>query len=99
MNLAEASRTGVSALVALAKTGNSIPLTRHGQVVAEVLSAEEMSSLRRDREALRDAELAMARVAADTGKRTGLDQAMELFGFTRAELEDEIVADLASDSE
>lgn len=96
LTITEASRAGISALVASAEAGNDIPLSRHGKVVAEVVSAEEICSLRRDRDTLRDAALVMARFATDTGIRTDLDQAMESFGFTRAELEAEIAADIAA---
>jgi prevent-host-death family protein len=96
LTITEASRAGLSALVASAQKGNDITLSRHGKVVAEVVSAEEISELRRDRDTLRDAALVMARFATDTGIRTDLDQAMESFGFTRAELEAEIAADVAS---
>ncbi len=96
MTITEASRAGLSALVASAEEGNDIPLSRHGKVVAEVVSAEEISGLRRDRDTLRDAALVMVRFATDTGVRTDLDQAMESFGFTRAELEAELAADIAA---
>ena len=96
MTITEASRAGLSSLVASAEAGNDVPLSRHGRVVAEVVSAEEISSLRRDRDTLRDATLVMARFATDSGVRTDLDQAMEFFGFTRAELEDEIASDIAA---
>lgn len=96
LTITEASRAGLSALVASAEGGNDITLSRHGKVVAEVVSAEEISELRRDRDTLRDAALVMARFATDTGIRTDLDQAMESFGFTRAELEAEIAADIAA---
>jgi antitoxin (DNA-binding transcriptional repressor) of toxin-antitoxin stability system len=96
MTITEASRAGLSSLVASAEAGHDVPLSRHGKVVAEVVSAEEISGLRRDRDTLRDAALVMARFATDTGVRTDLDQAMEFFGFTRAELEAEIAADIAA---
>ncbi|MHC6177269.1 hypothetical protein [Glutamicibacter sp. X7] len=68
-------------------------MARHGKIVAEMVSAQEIAQLRRDRETLRDAALVMARFAADGGVRTELDQAMELFNWSRAELEAEIVAE------
>ncbi|MBW4096019.1 MAG: prevent-host-death family protein [Acidobacteria bacterium] len=98
MSITEASRAGMSSLVASAQ-GNGVPLSRHGKVVAEVVSADEIAGLRRDRETLRDAALAMARFATDTDVRTRLDQAIEFFGLTRAELEAEIVADVAAGRE
>jgi len=64
--------------------------------VAEVVSADEMDELRRDRDTLRDAALVMARFATDSGVRTDLDQAMKAFGFTREELEAELAAEIGS---
>ena len=64
-------------------------MSRHGKVVAEVVSAEEIAQLRQDRETLRDAALVMARFATDSGVRTTLEQAMEFFNLDRAELEAE----------
>lgn len=96
LSITEASRAGVSALVASAEAGTDVALSRHGKIVAEVISAEEIAKLRRDRDTLRDATLVMARFATYSEIRTDLDQAMELFGFTRAELEAEITADITS---
>lgn len=96
MSITEASRAGLASLVASAEAGNGITLSRHGKVVAEVVSAEEISSLWRDRDTLHDAELVMARFATDAGVRTDLDHAMEFFGFTRAELEAEFATDIAA---
>lgn len=96
MSITEASRTGVSGLVSSAESGQDISLSRHGHVVAEVVSASEIEGLRRDRETLRDAALVMARFATDSGVRTDLDSAMEAFGINRSELEAEIEAGLHS---
>lgn len=96
MTITEASRAGLSALITSAEEGNEIILSRHGKVVAEVVSAEEIAELRRDQNTLRDAALVMARFATDTGVRTDLDQAIETFGFTRAELEAELASDIAA---
>lgn len=96
MTITEASRAGVSGLVSSAESGNDIALSRHGRVVAEIVSAREIASLRRDRETLRDAALVMVRFATDSGVRTDLDRAMEAFGIDRAELEAEIEAGLHS---
>lgn len=80
-----------------AESGEDIALARHGRVVAEIVSAEEMKELRRDRDILRDAALVMARFATDSGVRTDLDQVMEAFGVDRAELEAELETDLSGD--
>lgn len=96
MSITEASRAGLSALVAAAEAGRDTPLSRHGKVVAEVVSAKEIAQLRRDRDTLRDAALVMARFATDNGKRTDLDEALEMFNFSRTELEAEIEQESAS---
>lgn len=91
LSITEASRTGLSALVAAAEKGREVPLSRHGKIVAEVVSAREIAELRHDRETLRDAALVMARFATDSGVRTDLDHAMEFFHLDRATLEAENV--------
>lgn len=96
LSITEASRTGISGLVASAESGHDIALSRHGRVVAELVSATEIESLRRDRDTLRDAALILTRFATDTGARTDLDQALEEFGIDRSELEAEIDAGLHS---
>lgn len=93
MTITQASRKGVSGLVSSAEAGQDITLSRHGRVVAELVSAEEIAALRRDREMLRDAALVMARFATDSGVRTDLDGAMEAFGLDRTELEAELEAE------
>lgn len=97
MSIPEASGISLVALIASAEQGNSTGLSRHGRIVAEIVSAEDISELRRDHDTLRDAALAMARFATETGARTDLDQAIELFGLTRAELEAEIATDIDPD--
>ncbi len=92
--MSEASRTGISGLVAAAERGDRISISRHGRAVAEVVSTEEMDELRRDRDTLRDAALAMARFATDTGTRTELDDALADFGLSRSELEAELRSEL-----
>jgi len=98
LSITEASRAGLSALVTAAEEGRDIPLSRHGKVVAEVVSAKEIAQLRNDRDTLRDAALAMARFATDSGVRTTLDQAMEFFNLNRAELEAENAEEAQSDN-
>lgn len=93
VSISQASSAGVSRLVSMAESGAPVPLTRHGRVVAEVVSTNEIERLRRDSETLRDAVLALGRFATDSGERTDLDDAMEMFGFSRAELMAEIAAD------
>lgn len=89
LSITEASQAGLSALVTATEEGRNTPLSRHGKVVAEVVSTKEITQLRHDRDTLRDAALAMARSATDSGIRTTLDHAMEIFNLNRAELEAE----------
>ncbi|WP_309080728.1 type II toxin-antitoxin system prevent-host-death family antitoxin [Zhihengliuella sp.] len=93
MSITEASRAGISNLVNAAESGREIALSKHGRVVAEVISAREIEGLRRDRESLRDAALLMTRIATDSGVRTDLDSAMAAFGIDRGELEVELDAE------
>lgn len=93
LSISDASRNGISGLVSRAESGEDLAFARHGRVVAEMVSVQEMEDLRRDREALRDAVLIMVRMAADSSIRTDLDQAMEAFGLNRSELEAELDAE------
>lgn len=90
MSITEANRSGLSGLVSAAEKGEEVALSRHGRVVAEVISSEEARALRADRETLRDAALVMTRLATDSGNRTDLDDVMASFGIDRADLEQEI---------
>lgn len=92
--ITEASRRGISGLVSSVQDGQEIALSRHGRVVAEIVSAAEMDKLRKDQETLRDAALVMARFVTDSGARTDLDQAMQEFGLSRAELEAELASEI-----
>lgn len=94
LTILEASRRGISDLVASAEAGQKIALSRHGRVVAEIVSSQEMEKLRQDQELLRDAALVMTRFATDSGTRTDLDQAMQAFGLDRADLEAEMRTDI-----
>lgn len=94
MSISKAASKGLAALVTSAEEGNPTQLLKSGRVVAEIDSTEEFSALRQDRDTLHDAALALARLATDTRTRTDLDQALELFGLTRDELEAEIATDI-----
>ena len=70
----------------MAESGAPVPLTRHGGIVAEVVSTDEIERLRRDSEMLQDAVLALGRFATDSGDRTDLGNAMKMFEFSHTEL-------------
>lgn len=86
----------MSGLVASAEEGTPVALSRHGRVVAEVVSAEEMAMLREAKDSLLETALVMARFATDNGNRTELDDVIETLGFNRAELEAELDAEIAA---
>lgn len=90
LSITEANRRGISGLVRSAEAGPAVILSRQGRVVAEIVSAREIRELRKGQEDLADALLALTRFLTDTGNRTDLDDAIEAFGFTRAELEAEL---------
>ncbi len=96
LTITEAASAGISTLVRRAEAGEGVTLSRHGRVVAEVVPEHEIEALRRDRETLREAALVMARLATDSGARTDLDEAIEQFGLTRAELEAELALDITA---
>lgn len=93
LSIAEASRLGVAGLSSSLESGERIALSRHGRIVAELVTAREMNRLREEQEMLRDAALVMARLAVDSGGRAELDQVMRAFGLSRADLEAEIATD------
>lgn len=96
MSMSEASLAGVSALAGSAEAGEPVELSRHGRVVAEVVSAGELANLRRERDQLLEAVLVLSRVATDSGGRTDLDDALAAFGLDRHELEAELDAEIAA---
>ena len=65
-----------------------------GGATGKPISSDGLDTVLPDRESFNDAALAMVRMATDDGARTDLDQAMNLFGISRDELEAEIDAGL-----
>lgn len=84
--IAEASRRGVSKLVADAENGHATILRRHAEPVAAVISFRELQRLQALERDLVDVALVLARAATDTGRRTSLDEAIGSMGFTRDQL-------------
>ncbi|WP_019877820.1 type II toxin-antitoxin system Phd/YefM family antitoxin [Sporichthya polymorpha] len=84
--IAEASRRGVSKLVADAENGHATILRRHAEPVAAVISFHELQRLQGLERDLVDVALVLARAATDSGRRTSLDEAIESLGFTRDQL-------------
>jgi prevent-host-death family protein len=83
LTVAEATRRGVTGLVADAEDGEAVVLTRRNEPVAAVLSMRRLAELEQVAADLRDLALVLARVATDTGHRTSLDDVLAAFGHTR----------------
>src|SRR3954454_22259552 len=96
VSVTEAAKCGVPRLVKDVELGEDIVVERHSKAVAAVVSMRHLGELRRLEADLREAALLLSRAATDTGHRTDLDEALNAFGFDRAELEAELDADLAA---
>lgn len=99
LSVTAATGRGVAGLVKDAERGEEIIVERHGRAVAAVISVDHLDELHRIREDLNAAALVLARELNDAGSRTDLSDAIEAFGFDRAELEAELDADLAAGRE
>ena len=76
--------------------GDDIIVERRGQAVAAVVSIGHLEELRSLRADVTSAALILARELADTGRRTGLDDALAAIGLDRAELDAELADDIAA---
>lgn len=85
--ITEASRRGVSKLVADAENGHPTILRRHAEPVAAVISYRELQRLQALERDLVDVALVLARAATDNGRRTRLDDVIESLGYSREQLE------------
>lgn len=97
--MTDAAARGVAGLIKDAEAGADIIVSRRGKPVAAVISTKQLEQLRSLEGDLRDAAMVIIRAATDTGRRSSLDDAIAAFGFSRAELEAELDADLAAGRE
>ncbi|MGF1618076.1 MAG: type II toxin-antitoxin system Phd/YefM family antitoxin [Acidimicrobiia bacterium] len=88
LSVTEATRRGLSRVVAEAESGTTVIVERHGRPAAVVVSADRMRSIDAFESELRTAAMVLARTATDDGRRSTLDEVIESLGFTRSELED-----------
>lgn len=86
VSVTEASRLGVARLVADAERGSDQIVTRRNQPVAAVVGIQRLTQLEEAAADLRDLALVLARSAADSGRRTSLDEVLAEFGHTRESL-------------
>lgn len=85
--ITEASRRGVSRLVADAENGHPTVLRRRAEPVAAVVSYRELQRLQALERDLVDVALVLARAATDTGRRISLDEVITSSGYTREQLD------------
>lgn len=94
VSVTDASKRGLSRLVADAEAGAGIVVERRGVPAAVLLGAERMRSILQREDDLRSAALVLSRAATDSGNRSSLTEVIEQFGFDRDELEAELDAEL-----
>ncbi len=92
LSVTDASKRGVSRIVADAESGAGIVVERRGEPAAVVVGMKRMQSILEREDDLRSAVLVLSRAATDTGNRTSLDDVISALGFDRAELEEELEA-------
>ncbi|MBP2340034.1 antitoxin (DNA-binding transcriptional repressor) of toxin-antitoxin stability system [Saccharothrix coeruleofusca] len=86
LTVTEATKRGVAGLVADAEHGDALVVTRHHRPVAAVVGFHRLAEIEEAEADLRDLALVLARSAADTGRRTSLDDVLTAFGHTRESL-------------
>lgn len=97
LSVTDASRRGVSGLVADAEAGADIVVERRGTPAAVVIGVDRMRSILEREDDLRSGALVLSRAATDDGGRSSLDEVIEAFGFDRRDLEAELDAELEVD--
>jgi hypothetical protein len=85
--ITEASRRGISKLIADAEAGHATVLRRRSEPVAALVGYQDVQRLAAMERDLTDVALVLARAATDNGHRTPLDDAITSLGFTRAQLD------------
>jgi prevent-host-death family protein len=85
--ITEASRRGVSKLVADAEAGHPTVLRRRSEPVAALVGYKDVQRLAAMERDLTDVALVLTRAATDNGRRTPLDDVITSLGFTREQLD------------
>ena len=88
LSVTDATKRGVARLVSDAEQGDDVIITRHRRPVAAVVSVRRFQELAELESDLRDLALVVSRAAADTGRRTSLDDVLAELGHTRETLPD-----------
>ena len=95
VSVTDASKRGISRIVADAESGAGVVVERRGKPAAVIVGMNRIQSILEREDDLRSAALVLSRAATDTGSRTSLDEVISALGFDRAELEAELEADQA----
>jgi len=93
LSVTDASKRGISRIVADAESGAGVVVERRGKPAAVIVGMNRIQSILEREDDLRSAALVLSRAATDTGNRTSLDEVISALGFGRAELEEELEAD------
>ncbi|WP_203337605.1 type II toxin-antitoxin system prevent-host-death family antitoxin [Nocardioides limicola] len=75
---------------------HDVIVARRGRPVAAVVSMERLEAIRTLEADVRSASIALSRLLDDEGVRHSLDDVIAGMGFSRAELEAELDADIAA---
>ena len=95
LSVTDASKRGISRIVADAESGAGVVVERRGKPAAVIVGMNRIQSILEREDDLRSAALVLSRAATDTGSRTSLDEVISALGFDRAELEAELEVDQA----
>lgn len=86
ISITDASKLGVSTLVAEAAAGHERIVTQDNRPVAAVVSIERLEQLEQLQDDLLDIALATARMLTAGPERHSLDDVLAQFGYTREQL-------------
>jgi hypothetical protein len=87
ISVADAQGLGVEALVREVENGHEFVVVRDEKPVAVVMRGERFERWQQLQDDLIDITLVAARMLTDDGRRYSLDEVLDLFGYTREELE------------
>ena len=88
ISLTEAGKRGLSALVRDAESGADQIVMRNNRAVAAVISIDRLEHLQQLEDDLADIALAAARMLTAPDERSSLDDVLDEFGVSRADLTD-----------
>ena len=96
LTVTEASSRGVSRLLSDARAGAALIVESHHKPVAAIIGIDRLNQIEELERDLQGAALVLARFATDNGNRTTLDEVIERFGFSRADLEADLDREIAA---